>query len=210
MKLLILDGPPDPRPGRNPQYRGTNRAHPSHCDELPDDDELNKLFFWFIEEGGELGVVQDISKALRFAELWNARLEERDRFEIIEVTDGDSPGWSAGRFIGFDLSSGYNNSLLSAGLKQFAEANQLKEPIRELWDLVSRHYAPQLNSQGLFQTFEVASLCLRSMIALQDLSPNLFAGGDLRDFEAVGLYVLDPNISNQPLRGARLATTHKQ
>jgi hypothetical protein len=40
----------------------------------------------------------------------------------------------------------------------------------------SRHYAPQFNGQGLFQTWEVASLCLRAMTALQDLSPNLFEG----------------------------------
>jgi hypothetical protein len=188
MNLLILDGPRDPRPGNNPLYRGTSRAHPSHCDELPDDHEINKLFFWFLEEGGQLGVVRDITKALRFAELWNARLKEKNRFEVVEVADGDAHPQSSGVFLGFDLSAGYNNSLLSSGLKQFLGVNQLREPVRELWDLVSRHYAPQLNGQGLFQTFEVASLCLRAMTALQDLSPNLFEGGNLREFRVVGLY----------------------
>jgi hypothetical protein len=194
MSLLILDGPRDPRPGRNPLYRGTDRAHPSHCDELPDDDEINKLFFWFLEEGGELGVVHDLRKALRFAELWNARLREKDRSEVVEATDGGAHPQNSGAFIGFDLSAGYNNSLLAWGLKQFAGLNQLTEPIRELCDLMSRHYAPQLNGQGLFQTLEVASLCLRSMIALQDLSPSLFEGGDLRDFRTVGLYIIGPGL----------------
>jgi hypothetical protein len=186
MKLLILNGPRDPRPGKNPLYRGTYRAHPSHCDELPDDHEINQLFSWFLQEGGELGVVGNESKALRFAELWNARLKGRGCFEVIEVVDGNAHPQSSGEFLGFDLSAGYNNSLLSSGLKQSLGVNQLREPVRELWDLVSRHYAPQLNGQGLFQTFEVASLCLRVMTALQDLSPNLFEGGDLREFRPVG------------------------
>jgi hypothetical protein len=199
MNLLILDGPRDPRPGSNPLYRGTYRAHPSHCDELPDDHETNKLFFWFLAEGGELGVVQDATKALRFAELWNARLKERDRFEVVEVADGDTHSQSNGMFIGFDLSAGYNNSLLSSGLKQFVGVNQLREPVRELWDLVSRHYAPRLNGQGLFQTLEVAALCLRAMTALQDLSPNLFEGENLREFRPVGLYSVAQEDSRLPM-----------
>jgi hypothetical protein len=148
------------------------------------------LFFWFLDEGGELGVVQDLSKALRFAELWNARLMEQDRFEVLEVVDGDATSEGGGHFLGFDLSSGYNNSLLSSGLRQGAGIARLPEPVQELCALVSRHYAPQLNPQGLFQTFDAASLCLRSMIALQDLSPNLFEGGDLRDFRPVGLFAV--------------------
>jgi hypothetical protein len=189
MNLLVLDGPRHARPGTNPLYRGTYRSHPRHCNELPDDHEINQLFFWFLEEGGELGVVHDASKALRIAELWNALLTDKsDHFEVIEITDGDKHPQSSGEFIGFDLSAGYNNSLLSSGLKQFLGVNRLREPVRELWDLVSRHYAPQLNGQGLFQTFEVASLCLRAMTALQDLSPNLFEGGTLREFRPVGLY----------------------
>ena len=91
-------------------------------------------------------------------------------------------------FIGYDLSAGYNNSLLSWGLKSTASSNRVAEPIGELYDLISRHYAPQLNGQGLFQTWEAASLCLRAMTALQDLSPNFFEGGNLREFRPVGLY----------------------
>jgi hypothetical protein len=191
MKLLILDGYRDPRlRDQCPPYRGTYRAHPTHCDELPDHSEINQLFFWFLEEGGEPGMVRDLTKALRFAELWNARLKQENRFEIMEVVDGDGPSESGGNFIGFDLSSGYNNSLLSWGLKLSVGTNQLAEPIRDLCDLLSRHYAPQLNGHGLFQDFEAASLCLRSMTALQGLSSNLFEGGDLKEFRPVGLYAV--------------------
>jgi hypothetical protein len=168
------------------------------------------LFFWFLEEGGELGAVRDVSKALRFAELWNARLREKDRFEVVEVTDGSTRPQSNGKFIGFDLSAGYNNSLLSSGLKQFLGVNRLAEPVRELCDLMNRYYAPQLNGQGLFQTLEIASLCLRSMIALQDLSPNLFEGGSLRDFRPVGLHAVDSKDGTLSLQVPILATTEKQ
>ena len=136
-----------------------------------------------------LGVVRNVDKALRFAELWNTHLKERrDRFEVVEVTDENTRCESNGTFIGYDLSAGYNNSLLRSGLKSIAGANRVAEPIEELLDLINRHYAPQLNGQGLFQTWEVASVCLRAMTALQDLSPNLFEGGDLREFLPVGLY----------------------
>jgi hypothetical protein len=186
--LLILDGAIDTR--YNPLYRGTYRAHPTHCDSVTDDEEINQLFLWFIETGGQLGVVHDLSKALRFAELWNARLPEADRFEVVEATLGNNPPLTIGTFMGFDLSSGYNNSLLSTGLELSTALNKLPEPIRNLCALVSVHYAPLLNRQGLFETFEVASSCLRSMVALQDLSPNLFEGGDLREFRPVALYTL--------------------
>lgn len=190
MKLLILDGPRDPRPGGNPLYRGTYRAHPNHCDELPDDEEINKLFFWFLEEGGELGVVHDISKSLRFAALWNEHLKGKSRFEVVELTDADARPESKGTFIGFDLSAGYNNSLLSGGLRRSPGSVRPPDSIVELLDLLTRHYSPQLNENGLFQTLETASNCLRSMAAVQCLCPNLFEGGSLKDFSCVGLHAI--------------------
>lgn len=191
MKFLILNGSRDQRTTYHPHYRGTYRSDPSHCDEVSDDDEINRLFFWFLEEGGELGVVRDLAKAQRFAELWNARLKQPERFEVVEVSDAEAePLYHGGTFMGFDLSAGYNNSLLPGGLRPSMQAQKLPEPIRELCDLMSRHYAPQLNAIGLFQTLEIATLCLRSTIALQDLSPNLFEGGDLREFQPVRLHLV--------------------
>jgi hypothetical protein len=187
MNLLILNGPSSPNPGRNPLYRGTDRAHPTYCDSVAKDHDINRLFFWFLEEGGEAGVVHDLQRACRFAELWNLHLGD-NQFEVVEVVDGNGFSSTNGELLGFDLSCSYNSSLLQWGLKSFLGLAQLPEPIRELCDLVNRYYAPQLNSQGLFQTFEVASLCLRSMTALQALSPNLYEGGDLTQFSVVALY----------------------
>jgi hypothetical protein len=154
------------------------------------------LFFWFLEEGGELGMVRNLDKALRFAELWNARLKPEDRFEVVEVVDRLAPSESIGQFIGFDLCSGYNNSLLSSGLTLGVGITHLAEPVRNIVDLLSRHYAPQLNGQGLFQDVELASLCLRDMIALQSLSPALYEGGDLTEFRPVGLYLTTRNLAS--------------
>jgi hypothetical protein len=190
MNILILNGPRDTRTAYSSVYRGTYRAHPTHCDQLPDNAEINRLFLWFIEEGGELGLVRDVVKARRFADLWNARLKEAEHFEVVEATDADSAPTHGGTLLGFDLSAGYNNSLLAEGLRRSISATHLPEPILEFWNLIRLHYAPQLNRQGLFQTIETANSCLCSMTALQDLSPNFFEGGDLRDFRPVGLFAI--------------------
>lgn len=189
MNLLILNGPGRSRAASDPKYRGTYRVHPTYCESVPEEHEINKLFFWFLEEGGELGVVGDLLKALRYAQLLNDLASSNpSHFEVVEVADGDSAPICDGTFLGFDLSSGYNNSLLAWGFRQFPGGATLPEPIHELNNLINRHYAPQLNAAGLFDTYDVANSCLRSMIALQDLFPNLFEGGDLRDFRTVGLY----------------------
>jgi hypothetical protein len=55
MNLLILSGYRAPRTAAYPQYRDIYRAHPNYLDSVPREDEINQLFFWFLEEGGELG-----------------------------------------------------------------------------------------------------------------------------------------------------------
>jgi len=180
MNLLILGSPVNPQ--ANPLYRGTYRTHPAHCDELPDSHEINRLYSWFREEGA---VVRNRSNALRFAELWNARLKGLQGFEVVEVTECGEH--SQGKFIGYDLSASFSDSLLAWGLRRFVKETS---PYEVLCDLISRHYAPQLNQQGLFQTIEVASLCLHDMWALQDLCPGLFAIEDLRAYRPVGLFSL--------------------
>ncbi len=189
MKLLILDGPRAPQGVECPNYRGTYRAHPTFCEASSEHDEINRLFFWFLESGGELGVVGDITKALRFAELWNIRMAGKGSFEVIEVIEGNAVPESQGRCIGFDLSAGYNNSLLWCGLKFGGSLEGIPQPVRDMWNSLRDLYAPQLNRNGLFQTCEIASECLRSMRALQDLSPNFFEGGEFGSFQVTALYL---------------------
>src|SRR5215472_4294200 len=156
MNFLILNGPRCPRAAAYPHYRGTYRAHPTCCEGLPEDSEINKLFFWFLEEGGELGVVHDLSKALRYVELLNAYpLPGYSHFEVVEVTGGDEAPQVGGELLGFDVSSGYNNSLLwwwqpATQPKAIASvegngdtspsATTFPEPVRVLSALIKRFY----------------------------------------------------------------------
>jgi hypothetical protein len=187
-KILILDGPRSPHRGHNLAYRGTYRSHPSYCDSLPKDHEVNRLFMWYLEEGGELGVVHDLSKALRYAELCNECFPSR-HFEVVKVTEGEvlpNPKWE---FLGFDLSQGYNNSLLYWGLKS-KQSFDRNNPVDVLWQVVSRFFAPQLNEHGLFSNIDAASFCLSSMIALQSLKANMFEGDELAKFHVVGIWLV--------------------
>jgi hypothetical protein len=213
MKLLILNGPRDPRAAAHPHYRGTYRAHPTYCEAVQADHEINKLFLWFLEEGGESDLVHDLTKASRYAELLNIHLSEFKpafaHFEVIEVKDGDNPGNTEGRLMGFDLSAGYNDSLLwwwglptqprpAASVGQTGNTSPststFPKPILVLDDLIHRFYAPQLNRNGLFQSPDVASDCLRAMDALQRLSPNLYEGEELlSNFEVVGVHLVSPD-----------------
>jgi hypothetical protein len=143
---------------------------------------------WFVEEGGELGLVHDVTRALRFARLCNEHSPTRN-FEVVEVVDGENIQTFSENFLGFDLSHACNNSLLYWGLK----ANRsLDEDVRVgvLWQVVSRFFAPQLNKNGLFSDLDLAELCLRSLIALQSLRDNLFEGDDLAKYQVVGVYLV--------------------
>lgn len=223
MKLLILNGPRDPRAAAFSHYRGTYRAHPTYCEALQKDHEINNLFFWFLREGGETGLVHDLTKALRYAELLNMHLSEFNpgfaHFEVIEVTDGDTHGDAKGRLMGFDLSAGYNNSLLwwwGQGTEPNAATSvgqtgntppgisTFPKPILVLDDLIHRFYAPELNRNGLFKTTATASECLKAMDALQQLCPNFYEGEDLRaTFCVVGLYLVSPDGRNGSAAGGQ-------
>src|ERR1017187_8583019 len=98
--LLILDGPLYPKMRPNPEYRGTCRMCPTHFDDLPEEHEANVLFYWFLEEGGELGVVHDKQKAYRLRDLANLYSNDKS-FEVIEALDANSTPVHAGEFLGF-------------------------------------------------------------------------------------------------------------
>ena len=187
MDLLIVNGPAEPLREPNPSYRGTFRAVPTYCDALPADHEINRLFIdWYLVEGGESGVVHDLPKARRFAELWNQQMGETC-YEVVEVVVGQLPPVNRGALIGFDVSVGFSYSLLWWGLRRPATL-VLSPSLDVLWQLMERYFVPQLNSCGLFQTFDMAAFCLRVMTALQGLHANLFEAGDLSDFQVVGIY----------------------
>lgn len=191
MSFLILNGLSYPQESSNRQYRGTDRRMPTHCDAVPDDHEINRLFRWFLKEGGESGLVHDLLKARRYADLCNQYCPGK-HFEVIEVTDGEmTPEDPAHQLLGFDISAnGCGSSLISVALLYEPAETMPEEPILVLTDLIREHFRPKLNEFGLFRTFEDASHCRRAMIALQSFHPNLYEGGDLEVFTVAGIYLV--------------------
>jgi hypothetical protein len=188
MNLLIVNGLNYPTLFPNPSYRGTHRTHPTYCDKMPPDHEINKLFMWFLEEGGELGIVHDLSKARRYAQLCNTYFPDQ-HFEVVEVTDGETKAVGEGQFLGYDISAGYNDSLLWWGLKVRGSSN-LPRRLAVLCDVVEQFFSQKLNQYGLFQDFWYAALCREALLALQSFRPGLYEGGDLNVFQTVGIYLL--------------------
>ena len=186
MDLIILGGPA--RPGMNPAYRGEYRAHPGYCDEVPDDDEINRLFLWYIHAADDDGLVSDYDKAVRFAELWNRRCDGPDAYEVVEVTKGNAPPAGNGKFLGFDV------PFLAIGCLEISPSQvaALKEPDRTLDELMVAYFRPRRNHNLLFDNYEDAAFLLRVLKALNTITPDSVEGGDLSEYEVVGLWKLWP------------------
>jgi hypothetical protein len=189
MILRILDGP-GLWPGPNPRYRGVYREEPTYCNALPAEHELNRQFLdWFLVEGGEEGVVRDLGKAVRYAQLCNEHLPGRF-FEIVEVTEADALPEVGGRFLGFDLSWDGVSSILHGGHQSFAMNREPKSHADVLWKVMQLYFRPRLNEFDLFQRREDASLCLETVVALQSYEPAFFEGGDLSGFRVMAIYLV--------------------
>jgi hypothetical protein len=186
-KLLILDGPRYPSRNPNLAYRGIFRASPGYFGTLPEDHEANALFLWFIEEGGELGVVHDKGKACRLRDFCNFQ-GSGGTFELIEATEGDNEPLFGGEFLGFDLSQGFNNSLLWSGLSRQVPGDP-ELPVRVLTNTIFRLFSKELNANGMFSNIETTTQCRASLMALQALEPNLLEGNELDKF-VVGVSVV--------------------
>jgi hypothetical protein len=184
--LLILDGAMYPKMKPNPAYRGTCRMCPTHFDNLPEEHEANLLFYWFLEEGGELGVVHDERKARQLCNFCNTFGTDKS-YEVVEAVVDNSKPVHEGEFLGFDISQGLNNSLLWWGLTATVpEKNGL--PVRVLANVIFGLFSERLNDSGLFPDIETAISCRSALIALQALEPNLLEGDSLEKFAVVGLF----------------------
>ena len=161
---------------------------PRHFDLLPEDHEANVLFGWFIEEGGELGIVHNEAKARKLCELCNV-YAPNECYEVLEAVDGDQPPRLGGEFLGYDISQGLNNSLLWSGLNTKI-VNEYDDPVYILANTIYMLFGAQLNNRGLFSGIDMATHCRQSLIALRALKPNFIEGGDLNAFRVVALYRL--------------------
>jgi hypothetical protein len=170
-------------------YRGTYRGSPTHCDELPEDSEYNQLFRWYCDEDYRLGGLEDLGKARRFLKLLREELGQQ-QFELIEgARIGEVPR-IGGELLGYDLSAVFSYSLLSWGLdlSKPPEAPQPPAAIQDLSALVEAHFKPLLNEHCLFSDGRTAAFCLRSMMAMQALSPGLWESEDFPPFEVIAIF----------------------
>lgn len=145
MRLLILNGPRDPYIDASTTYRGTYRAHPTFTDAYPDHHPVNLLFAWFIDEGGENGVVRNLERALEYSRVLNACSCSQSHYEVVEVVSRDEEPESCGTLLGYDLSSGCSNSLLYYGLNYDTNSPGLSLDTRDLLENIQHRFSPLLN-----------------------------------------------------------------
>ncbi len=199
MRLLIIGEPVGKGiVKKRPTYRGTYRDRPYFCDQFGEDHEVNKAFFWFIQQGKEdasndLDIVCDLGKAKELAIAYKSYTGQE--FEIVEATLGDEQPSVGRQFLGYDLSRGFFNSLLWYGLDICyhrmggwdSEREDLLRLIQPLICLVEQHFKPKLNANGLFDDYKTAKWCLDCMASIQTICPDWFESGE-NNFEVVGLH----------------------
>ena len=193
MDLLILKKSLKPGIEAASSYRGTERAHPTHFANLPDSHVANQLFFWFVEEGGERGLVHDLKKAKQLVELLNL-FGDSVFYEIVQVgTERDTTSGKGG-FLGFDLSAAFRHSIvrrfvLNQELATLPPTDSaLDLPVRELTRLHQQFFTPKLNDHRLFTSYEDAEFCLSTARALNALRPCWMEGTLLSEYRVTSLF----------------------
>jgi hypothetical protein len=174
-------------------YRGTERTHPTPFAKLPESHVANQLFYWFVDEGGPRGVVHDLKKAKQLVELLNL-FGDAVFYEIVQVGTERQVTPGKGGFLGFDVSAGFNNSMVRRLLLQErggefpAKAPAADQAVCQLAKLQKQFFTPKLNDHRLFQSYDEAEFCLRTARALNTLRPGWIEGTDLAEYEVTSLY----------------------
>jgi len=192
MNLLIVDGPFGYN--NNPMYRGTDRSPPRYHEELDPSHPVNRAWIWLAEETSG-GVVRDLVKAREIVDSYR-HLVPPEPLEIVEVTRGKSDPTTKGRFLGFDLSHGFSNSLISGGISPEAgdgldginSNSDVRRPLQPLLRLMGEFFTPRLNAHRLVDDYDTAYFWLQCIIALQTVQPGLFEFGD---YEVVGVWEVE-------------------
>jgi hypothetical protein len=114
------------------------------------------------------------------------KISRTEKFEIVEIVKPGEVPEVGRRFLGYDLSSGFGNSLLCWNLE--FKKQPIAGPIEILLKLCSRFFQPCLNENMLFDDVEKASFCLKCFLSLQELQPGLFEINKNSNFTVVGVY----------------------
>lgn len=126
MKRMVLG-----RPIRSfsPEYRGTYREEPFHFDDTPEDHEANRAFHLYASLTDEGGPIADMDKAVMILRTYRRLASKRD-FELVEVVSVAERSAVGGPFLGYDISCGFYDSLVAAGLEMTSsEASAPRHPL---------------------------------------------------------------------------------
>lgn len=176
----------------NPAYRGTYREHPYGLQGPGDDPRVNRAFLWFLEEGGQEGVVHNLEKARELVEAYKTTTPPQF-FEIIEPVADDGSASAGTTFLGYDLSGGgVGFSLLARDLHLTSDPGSTEDLLFPFFRLIESYFRPRLNQNRLFDHYETAEFCLSCMKACQKFSPGLWENDDVVDLVMVTkLYRVD-------------------
>lgn len=190
LDLRILGSPnADPAVKSHPAYRGLFREYPYYVEGVGDRHRANRAFFWFVEEGGEEGTVQDLARAKDLVEAYRT-CDPPQFFEIIELVSGDGSPEAGKTFLGCELVCG-NHFPLSWNLDLTLPGDSEDDPLMPLFRLIENHFRLKLNEYRLFEDFDTAKFCLDCMLALQKFRPGLWESEENSDFKVVRLYKVD-------------------
>jgi hypothetical protein len=202
-----------------PRYRGTDRDSmlSAPLPRYPYFDEIREIWDEYrehtsgthpnIEQTEDLlrlgwvspDVVRDLGEARWLVQAFRERVGQD--LEVIEVTRGKAEPEVGGEFLGYDLSVGYDTSILSGGLDM--EGIDNSDPripgdpynnslVSSLFKLLGKYFRPLLNAHGLFDSYEDAVFCLRCSSAIPYVSPESFDQQETRGrephYEVLGIF----------------------
>ena len=196
----IIVGPPFDF--ANPMYRGTYRVEPPYWQQLPPESRYNTLALWYEAETERRGWAEDL-EALE--ELMNlaTRVVNRAGYDILAV-GAEFEGHQPRRFIGYDLSWRFRDSLLVGGLdfsflQKIVDEFALSPPpadVRRLIRIVQNEFRPLLNRWGLFDERAHAEGCLRVLSQAVRKYPHI---AEQYDYEVTGLVIVRSTIKQWPI-----------
>jgi hypothetical protein len=138
-------------------------------------------------------LVRDLAKAQRYAQLANEYFPGMN-FGVIGITEDNEPAPERTQFLGYDI--GRLESLIILSALPLISEDDEEDPANVSHNIIKRQFRPKLNEFVLFRTCKDAADCRRAMIALQNLSPNSYEGGDIesfkRKFEVTPVFLIEP------------------
>jgi hypothetical protein len=175
-------------------YRGCYRGQPGFQDGFEEKHPVNQMFFKYLDATDTYGLITDLELAKQIVDSYRHYIP-KEQFEVLSVIH-EAPQEEMDRFVGFDISSGFNVSYLYNQLdiclstETQSTENELYAQANPLMCLLEAFFRPKLNSHSLFSSYETAKFCLDCIMAFDRPFPNLW--DDPKKYTVIGLSVVYP------------------